>query len=360
MNVDGGCIENLGACVWVVFRGEDGKVRLAVSWKMEECWSHLIAEAKAILLGIQAAVEFGYTRVVVKSDCLNIINVISAQERGISSFHLIIDDIIHENRKKDKKATYFIYQAVNEVIFERISTASTSKDAWDIPNKAYKGEEKVKMVRFQALREEEVEDDHFMVEDKEEEMCKVKILTHIKEEKEELVEVSMEEEEDSNFLHEDVEEKDENEKRGKLDDKSKKYIFVGYSEASKAYKLYNPIIRKIVISRDVIFNEEASWKWKNEKERSSAFLDDDAFDPIEEEGSTPPTPPSNSPPNSSSSPSSSESLPRKTRTMADLYGETRRILEDEFVDLPYMQMQIRSLLKMPLKKINRGMTWIIN
>ncbi|KAK1363976.1 hypothetical protein POM88_039537 [Heracleum sosnowskyi] len=126
-----------------------------------------------------------------------------------------------------------------------------------------------KLFKFKTLivevLEEEVEEDHFVVEDKEEEMCQVKIQAHSKEEEEELVEVTMEEEED-------------------------------------------------------------------EKESSSTFLDDDAFDPIEEEGSTPPTPPSNSPPNSSSSSSSSESPPRKTRSMADLYGATRRILEDEFVD----------------------------
>ncbi|KAK1368232.1 hypothetical protein POM88_034324 [Heracleum sosnowskyi] len=46
-----------------------------------------------------------------------------------------------------------------------------------------------------ALLEEEVEEDHFVVEDKEEEMCQVKILAHSKEEEEELVEVTMEEEE---------------------------------------------------------------------------------------------------------------------------------------------------------------------
>ncbi|KAL8104029.1 hypothetical protein AgCh_028307 [Apium graveolens] len=51
-------------------------------------------------------------------------------------------------------------------------------------------------------KEEEVKEDHFVVEDNEEERCKVKILTHIKEEEKELVGVSMEEEED-------VEEKDE-------------------------------------------------------------------------------------------------------------------------------------------------------
>jgi len=37
----------------------------------------------------------------------------------------------------------------------------------------------------------------------------------------------------------------------KFDKKSKKYIFVGYSSESKAYKLYNPFSGKITISRDV-------------------------------------------------------------------------------------------------------------
>ena len=39
--------------------------------------------------------------------------------------------------------------------------------------------------------------------------------------------------------------------RSKLDDKSEKCIFIGYSERTKAYKLYNPKTKKIVISRDV-------------------------------------------------------------------------------------------------------------
>lgn len=39
-----------------------------------------------------------------------------------------------------------------------------------------------------------------------------------------------------------------NEKRTKLDDKSVKCVFIGVSEESKAYKLYNPITEKIIIS----------------------------------------------------------------------------------------------------------------
>ena len=46
------------------------------------------------------------------------------------------------------------------------------------------------------------------------------------------------------------------ERRTKLDDKSERYIFIGYSTHSKWYKLYNPNCKKFVISRDVIFDEK--------------------------------------------------------------------------------------------------------
>ncbi|KAH9310278.1 hypothetical protein KI387_044223 [Taxus chinensis] len=47
-----------------------------------------------------------------------------------------------------------------------------------------------------------------------------------------------------------------NERRKKLDDKGERCIFVGYSEQSKAYKLYNPITKNSIIRRDVQFIEE--------------------------------------------------------------------------------------------------------
>lgn len=40
-------------------------------------------------------------------------------------------------------------------------------------------------------------------------------------------------------------------KRTKLDDKSKKLIFIGYDEKSKAYNLYDPITKKVHVSGDV-------------------------------------------------------------------------------------------------------------
>jgi transposase InsO family protein len=50
-------------------------------------------------------------------------------------------------------------------------------------------------------------------------------------------------------------------KRVKLDDKSMKCILLGISDESKAYRLYNPISQAIVVSRDVIFEEEKVWDW---------------------------------------------------------------------------------------------------
>ena len=53
-------------------------------------------------------------------------------------------------------------------------------------------------------------------------------------------------------------------KRKKLDDYGEKCIFIGCIEESKAYKLYNPLTKKVVVSRDVVFSEDHGWKWNEE------------------------------------------------------------------------------------------------
>nr|GEX25213.1 hypothetical protein [Tanacetum cinerariifolium] len=45
--------------------------------------------------------------------------------------------------------------------------------------------------------------------------------------------------------------------RKKLDDKSKMYIFIRYDERTKAFRLYDPIEKKVTVSRDVFVNENA-------------------------------------------------------------------------------------------------------
>lgn len=69
-------------------------------------------------------------------------------------------------------------------------------------------------------------------------------------------------------------------KRCKLDDKSIKCMLLGVSEESKAYKLYDPIKKKIWISKDVKFQEDAVWDWGEAK--TSITLDTSELNPLEE------------------------------------------------------------------------------
>ena len=43
----------------------------------------------------------------------------------------------------------------------------------------------------------------------------------------------------------------------KLNDKAVKYIFVGYSAENKGYRLYHPQTKRVLVSRDVVFVEDA-------------------------------------------------------------------------------------------------------
>jgi len=49
------------------------------------------------------------------------------------------------------------------------------------------------------------------------------------------------------------------EQRKILDPKYETCIFIGYCESIKAYKLYKPKTYKVVVSRDVIFDEWRAW-----------------------------------------------------------------------------------------------------
>ncbi|XP_058745959.1 uncharacterized protein LOC131618819 [Vicia villosa] len=61
-------------------------------------------------------------------------------------------DTFKESRKRDKKALFLIYQSVDEDTFEKISNATTTKEAWDKLQTCNKGVEQVKKIRIQTLR----------------------------------------------------------------------------------------------------------------------------------------------------------------------------------------------------------------
>ena len=48
-------------------------------------------------------------------------------------------------------------------------------------------------------------------------------------------------------------------KRDKLDKKAEAGIFIGYSSITKGYRIYQPVAKKITVSRDVRFDESAVW-----------------------------------------------------------------------------------------------------
>jgi hypothetical protein len=54
------------------------------------------------------------------------------------------------------------------------------------------------------------------------------------------------------------------EKRTKLDPLGRKGTFMGYSESSKAYRIYIPVQRQIEVTRDVTFEEDIAFKISRE------------------------------------------------------------------------------------------------
>jgi hypothetical protein len=135
-------------------------------------------------------------------------------------------------------------------------------------------------------------------------------------------------------------------RRTKLDDKSEKCIFVGYGDRRMGYKLYNPITKKVIMSRDVIFEEDKYWQWNDDQKavkwiNTDLILEDEVEVPtVLAEGPILPAEPQspvhrfsvfnrrNTLESSSTSPSTSSSeVPRRMRNLEELYDATQ-VMED--------------------------------
>jgi hypothetical protein len=57
----------------------------------------------------------------------------------------------------------------------------------------------------------------------------------------------------------------------KLTDRSMKIIFVGYEPGFAAYRCYDPSTKRVHISRNVIFDEDARWDWTGDQATNMEF-----------------------------------------------------------------------------------------
>ncbi|GAU26636.1 hypothetical protein TSUD_102440 [Trifolium subterraneum] len=74
--------------------------------------------------------------------------------------------------------------------------------------------------------------------------------------------------------------------RKKLDPKGIKCILLGVSEESKAYKLYDPLQKKIIISRDVVFDESNGWNWDEKTKNQSPQVIEETISEHSDQGIT--------------------------------------------------------------------------
>lgn len=160
-------------------------------------------------------------------------------------------------------------------------------------------------------------------------------------------------------------------KRSQLDGKSEKCIFIGYSSQSKTYRLYNPLSGKIITSRNIVFDEEASWDWNEAMQPKIPSLDLIDLSPTEtlphstSSESSPAITPNDCSTSSSSSEQTSSSYenetpPRKFRSLQDLYDSYAfALMATDLITYQDAAEQVvrQDAMKEELNAIEKNDTW---
>ncbi|KAL0393106.1 UNVERIFIED_CONTAM: Retrovirus-related Pol polyprotein from transposon RE2 [Sesamum radiatum] len=157
------------------------------------------------------------------------------------------------------------------------------------------------------------------------------------------------------------------EKRHKLEEKTEKGIFLGYSTQSKGYRIYNLKTKKLIISRDVEFDEDAMWNWDEEKvERQSVMIpketppqqqQEEGTDQAEMERRSQQAPgsPRRPPP---SEEIEEETPPRRTKLLSDIYETCNFImLEPENFETAVKHKVWVQAMEEEIKMIEKNNTW---
>ncbi|XP_074301330.1 uncharacterized protein LOC141632710 [Silene latifolia] len=94
LNVDAGVQEGVGVGIGGVCRDSAGKVLWSMAARRLEVWEAHIAEAVAVLEGLEEAAKAGHDAVIVESDCSQVIDGLKSRKKGRSVFALVLDDIL--------------------------------------------------------------------------------------------------------------------------------------------------------------------------------------------------------------------------------------------------------------------------
>lgn len=129
-------------------------------------------------------------------------------------------------------------------------------------------------------------------------------------------------------------------KRDKLDKRADPGIFIGYSNFSKAYRVFQPESGKIVISRDVHFAEEEKWHWEDKKGTSVAVSPSFATPPLVEDETV-------------------DDLPiRGTRLLSDVYQRCNlSMVEPGYYNEAATDPNWIEAMQEELKMIEKNQTW---
>ncbi|KAJ4820740.1 polyprotein [Rhynchospora pubera] len=144
--------------------------------------------------------------------------------------------------------------------------------------------------------------------------------------------------------------------RKKLDAKSEKCIFIGYCIQSKGYRLYNPETQKIIISRNVMFDENTSWRWNSEGVEASISIPDD-----EDEGSKESEPETNTLPKPIQVYRRRGNQPsqEKTKTLQELYATTQVLMvaDPDCFEEAAEKEEWRQAMDEEMSAIEQNQTW---
>ncbi|XP_074314783.1 uncharacterized protein LOC141650612 [Silene latifolia] len=126
LNVDAGIMTGVGVGFGVVCRSSGGRVEWGLSILQAQCLEPHMAEAVAILEGLKEAAQKGHDKLVVESDCLQVIDALRNYKHCRSLFHLVLDDIVflcssfssvswsHTSRKNNTVAHALAHVLVSE------------------------------------------------------------------------------------------------------------------------------------------------------------------------------------------------------------------------------------------------------